>query len=46
MREDDCFLILLPGLEVVSDVSGASVVFRVFADSSVEVSVSKNVHCI
>ena len=42
MREYDCFMTLLPGLDVVSKVSGASVVFRVSADSSVEVPASEN----
>ena len=44
MREYDCFMTLLPGLDVVSKVSGASVVFRVSADSSVEVPASENMY--
>ena len=46
MHEYDCFLTLLPGLDVVSKVSGASVVFRVSADSSVEVSAYENMYYI
>ena len=37
---------VVPGLDVVSAVSGASVVFRVTADSSFDVLASENMHCI
>ena len=37
MPEDNYFLTLLPGLNVALAVFGASVVFRVSADSSFEV---------
>ena len=46
MYENSCFQTLLPGLGVVLEVSGASVVFRVSADSSVEVIASENMHCV
>ena len=46
MPEDNCLQTLLPGLDVALAVSGASVVFGVSADSSVEVLASENMHCI
>ena len=46
MHQDDCFKTMVPGLDVVSSVSCASVMFRGSADSSVEVPASENMYCI